>query len=77
MPLVEDLSADIDAAGIAFKAGAALIEAIKAAIEAGNVPVLDQLAKVIPTPEVLEARDAALIQAQRAKAVAELPAAKP
>jgi hypothetical protein len=43
-------------------------------ISRGEVDPLEALAKVIPAPEVLAARDAALVEQQRRKAAEVLPA---
>lgn len=50
----------------------AIIKGIAAAIKAGNVSALEELAKVCPDAEVIALRDEALVRAQHAKAEAEL-----
>lgn len=44
-----------------------LMQAIITAIQAGDVKTVDELAKVLPKPEVLALRDQMLIEAEDAK----------
>jgi hypothetical protein len=57
---------------IAMQAGTTLAGVVLQAQMTGDVATLDALARVLPTSEILAARDEATRQAQRAKAAAEL-----
>jgi hypothetical protein len=63
---------DGDWVEVAIRAGVAVIVEIVRAIQLGDVKALDALAQVIDRPEVLAARDAALIESQRKLAEAAL-----
>jgi hypothetical protein len=63
-------------AELAVTAAAELAPVIARAIAGGDTSTLADLARVCPTPAVLAAQDAALEQAQRDRAAAELGGAK-
>lgn len=61
-----------DIINTALSVGITVARTISAAIQAGDVSTLEALAKVLPAPEVLRARDMALQEKQRQKAREEL-----
>lgn len=56
----------------ALGVGIAVARTIASAIQAGDTSTLEALARVLPAPEVLKARDLALQEQQRQKAREEL-----
>lgn len=56
----------------ALGVGIAVARTIASAIQAGDTSTLEALARVLPAPEVLKARDLALQEQQRRKAADEL-----
>lgn len=61
-----------DIINAALSVGITVARTISAAIQAGDVSTLEALARVLPAPEVLKARDMALQEKQRQKAREEL-----
>lgn len=59
---------ELELATAIVQLGAAITTAIVESLRNGDVTTLVALGRAVPTPEVLAARDAALVAAQRAKA---------
>lgn len=57
-----------DIVSTSLRVGAAIAEAIVAAIAAGDTSTLEQLERVLPHPDILRARDLALKEQQRKRA---------